>query len=63
MLCSVMSKPSEVAWNAALGMLKWLSENKDCGAVYRTDLRRMPMGGIGGIFNLYFILKLLTLNS
>ena len=25
-------------------------------------LRRMPMGGIGGIFNLYFILKLLTLN-
>ena len=23
-------------------------------------LRRMPMGGIGGIFNLYFILKLLN---
>ena len=23
-------------------------------------VRRMPMGGIGGIFNLYFILKLLN---
>ena len=37
MLCSVMSKPSEQAWNAALDMLKWLGDNKDCGAVYRTD--------------------------
>ena len=26
----------------------------------QVDLRRMPMGGIGGIFNLYFILKLLN---
>ena len=28
-----------------------------CMALY---VRRMPMGGIGGIFNLYFILKLLN---
>ena len=36
-LCSVMSKPSEIAWTAALNMLKWLVENKHCGACYRTD--------------------------
>ena len=40
-LCSVMSKPSEKAWIAALDMLKWLVENKECGACCDKRLRAL----------------------
>jgi hypothetical protein len=35
-LCSVMSKPSEKAWNLALHTLKWLSANASVGLQYNT---------------------------
>jgi len=49
MLCSVMSKPSELAWNAALDMLKWLGDNKDCGVIYRTDFTGMIVSGTSSV--------------
>ena len=40
---------------------KWAAQDK-FGKGLTVCLRRMPMGGIRGIFNLFFILKLFTLN-
>ena len=37
-----------------------MASNGGLGMRQAHHLRRMPMGGIGGIFNLYFILKLLN---
>ena len=43
MLCRVMSRPSELAWGAAMHMIAWLRENKQLGLRYTHKGNKSPI--------------------
>ena len=43
MLCRLMSKPSKVAWDGAIHMLKWLRDNKEKGIIFKSSGNQVPI--------------------
>ena len=43
MLCRVMSRPSELAWSAAIHMMAWLRENKEIGIRFSHEGNMSPI--------------------
>ena len=43
MLCRVMSRPSELAWNAAMHMIAWLRDNKNMGIRFSHQGNSQPI--------------------